>query len=85
MLPMSLFGDDQIRFDLLRKYSINQWGRYPNDVIPLTAADPDFRAAEEIRKAIVDMSVDGVFSYGGAVETPNSGYPVQGTSPIGRR
>jgi aspartate/methionine/tyrosine aminotransferase len=62
---MSLFGDDQIRFDLLRKYSINQWGRYPSDVIPLTAADPDFRAAEEIRKAIVDMAVDGVFSYGG--------------------
>ena len=62
---MSLFGDDQIRFDLLRKYSINQWGRYPKDVIPLTAADPDFRAADEIRKAIIDMSVDGVFSYGG--------------------
>lgn len=47
---MSLFNDDQIRFDLLRKYSINQWGRYPTDVIPLTAADPDFRAAEEIRR-----------------------------------
>jgi aminotransferase len=62
---MSLFGDDQIRFDLLRKYSINQWGRYPKDVIPLTAADPDFRAADEIRKAIIDMSIDGVFSYGG--------------------
>jgi len=62
---MSLFSDDQIRFDLLRKYSINQWGRYPKDVIPLTAADPDFRAAEEIRRAIANMAVDGVFSYGG--------------------
>jgi len=62
---MSLFSDDQIRFDLLRKYSINQWGSYPSDVIPLTAADPDFRAAEEIRRAIANMAVDGVFSYGG--------------------
>ena len=68
---MSLFGDDQIRFDLLRKYSINQWGRYPKDVIPLTAADPDFMAAEEIRRAIIEMSVDGVFSYGGDGGNPS--------------
>lgn len=65
------FGDDQIRFDLLRKYSINQWGRYPKDVIPLTAADPDFRAAEEIRRAIMEMAVDGVFSYGGDGGNPS--------------
>ncbi len=62
---MSHFSDNNIRFDLLRKYSINQWGRYPHDVIPLTAADPDFRTAEEIRRAIANMAVDGVFSYGG--------------------
>ena len=68
---MSLFSDDQIRFDLLRKYSINQWGRYPTDVIPLTAADPDFRAAEEIRRAIANMAVDGVFSYGGDGGNPS--------------
>lgn len=30
----------------------------------MTAADPDFRAAEEIRRAIANMAVDGVFSYG---------------------
>ncbi|RLI02831.1 pyridoxal phosphate-dependent aminotransferase [Candidatus Bathyarchaeota archaeon] len=61
---MSNFKDENIRFDLLRKYSANQWGRYPTDIIPLTAADPDFRAAEPIRKAIIDMAIDGVFSYG---------------------
>ncbi len=68
---MSLFDDDQIRFDLLRKYSINQWGKFPKDVIPLTAADPDFRAAEEIRRAIMEMAVDGVFSYGGDGGNPD--------------
>ncbi len=61
---MSNFRNEEIRFDLLRKYSANQWGRYPTDIIPLTAADPDFKAAEPIRRAIINMSVDGVFSYG---------------------
>jgi aspartate/methionine/tyrosine aminotransferase len=61
---MNHFGDEEIRFDLLRKYSANQWARYPNDVIPLTAADPDFRAAEPIRRALINMSIDGIFSYG---------------------
>ncbi len=61
---MSTFRDEDIRLDLLRKYSANQWGKYPKDVIPLTAADPDFQAAEPIRKAIIDTAIDGVFSYG---------------------
>jgi len=61
---MSSFRDEAIRFDLLRKYSVNQWGRYPPDVIPLTAADPDFRVAEPIRRAIIDVALDGMFSYG---------------------
>ena len=61
---MSSFRDEEIRFDLLRKYSANQWGRYSKEVIPLTAADPDFRAAQQIRQAIIQMAVDGIFSYG---------------------
>ena len=61
---MSSFRDEEIRFDLLRKYSANQWGRYPKEIIPLTAADPDFRAAQPIRQAIIKMAIDGVFSYG---------------------
>jgi len=63
-IPMSRFRDEDIRLDLLRKYSANQWGKYPHDVIPLTAADPDFQAAEPIRKAIIQAAIDGVFSYG---------------------
>lgn len=61
---MSSFSDDEIRFDLLRKHSANQWRRYPKDVIPLTAADPDFRADESIRRAIIETALDGIFSYG---------------------
>ncbi len=61
---MSRFRDEEIRFDLLRKHSANQWGKYPLDIIPLTAADPDFRAAEPIRQAIIQNALDGVFSYG---------------------
>jgi len=63
-IPMSRFRDEDIRLDLLRKYSANQWGKYPHDIIPLTAADPDFQAAEPIRKAIIQAAIDGVFSYG---------------------
>ena len=61
---MSSFKDEEIRFDLLRRHSANQWGKYPPDIIPLTAADPDFRAAEPIRQAIIQNAIDGVFSYG---------------------
>lgn len=61
---MGNFRDEDIRFDLLRKHSVNQWGKYPQDIIPLTAADPDFRTAEPIRQAIIGLALDGVFSYG---------------------
>ena len=71
---MSSFRDEEIRFDLLRKYSANQWGRYPNDIIPLTAADPDFRTAQPIRQAIINMAIDGVFSYG--ADGGNRGFKV---------
>jgi aspartate/methionine/tyrosine aminotransferase len=62
---MSLFGnDDSLRPDLLRKYSWNRWRSLGEGVIPLTAADPDFRVASEIRKAVEEIGSDGVFSYG---------------------
>jgi aspartate/methionine/tyrosine aminotransferase len=61
---MSSFKDEEIRLDLLRKYSANQWGKYPHDVIPLTAADPDFQVAEPIRRSIIEAAIDGIFSYG---------------------
>ncbi|MFH0850427.1 MAG: pyridoxal phosphate-dependent aminotransferase [Candidatus Bathyarchaeota archaeon] len=54
----------EVRLDLLRRYAQNRWAKLPEDVIPLTAADPDFRAAPAIREAIMRAAEDGVFSYG---------------------
>ena len=67
---MEYFSDDAVRLDLLRRRAHNRWARLPMDVIPLTAADPDFRVAEPIRDAIKEAAVDGVFSYG-----PDGGTP----------
>ena len=60
---MDVFSDE-VRLDLLRRYAQNRWAKLPEDVIPLTAADPDFRAAPAIREAVKKMADDGVFSYG---------------------
>jgi len=37
------FSDDAVPLELLRKRAFNlRWAQQPPDVIPLTAADPDF-------------------------------------------
>ena len=54
----------EVHLGLLRRYAQNRWAKLPEDVIPLTAADPDFRAAPAIREAIRRVAEDGVFSYG---------------------
>ncbi len=62
---MSLFGDDCVPMDTLRERAYNlRWATLPDGVIALTAADPDFGVAPEIRQAIVDYVEPGVFSYG---------------------
>lgn len=67
----SLFSDGAVRMDLLRERAFNlRWATLPEDVIPLTAADPDFPIAPEIRQAIKDYADGGVFSYG-----PGEGLP----------
>jgi aminotransferase len=59
------FGDDRVRFDLLRQRAFNlRWATVDPDVIPLTAADPDFSVARCIRDAIGAYTEGGVFSYG---------------------
>jgi len=63
---MSFFDDDTFRNELLRKHARNRWGALAEDVIPLTAADPDFQVAPEIREAVKEIGSDGVFSYGEA-------------------
>jgi len=65
------FSDDAVRFDLLRQRAFNmRWATVDPDVIPLTAADPDFPVARCIRDAIQAYTEGGVFSYG-----PPAGLP----------
>jgi len=62
---MARFDDDQVPLDVLRQRAFNlRWATVEPDVIPLTAADPDFAVAPEIRAAICAYTNDGVFSYG---------------------
>ncbi len=60
-----LFADDQVDINLLRRRAYNlRWAMQPPGVIPLTAADPDFRAAPEIRQALCEYVRDGILGYG---------------------
>ncbi|GAA2062527.1 pyridoxal phosphate-dependent aminotransferase [Streptomyces albiaxialis] len=59
----SLFDDARIRPDLLRDRSHMRWGAYPPDVIPLTAAEPDFPGPRVVKDAIVSAVADGYFPY----------------------
>jgi aspartate/methionine/tyrosine aminotransferase len=68
---LDLFDHRNIRLDILRKRAFNyRWAEVPADVIPLTAADPDFPAAPEIIEALTDYIKDGYLSY-----TPKLGLP----------
>jgi aspartate/methionine/tyrosine aminotransferase len=68
---MTSFSDHDVRLDLLRQRAFNlRWAEQPQDVIPLTAADPDFPTAPAIRDAIVRYVQDGVLSYGPAQGLP---------------
>jgi cysteine-S-conjugate beta-lyase len=61
----NLFSDSAVRLDLLRVRAFNmRWAQQPNDVIPLTAADPDFPICTAIQEHVVRHVRDGVLSYG---------------------
>src|SRR5262249_41352873 len=63
--PPSLFSDSTVRLDLLRERAFNlRWAQQPADVIPLTAADPDFPVCPAIQEQLVRYVRDGVLSYG---------------------
>ncbi len=65
------FSDDAVRLDLLRERAFNlRWAQQPADVIPLTAADPDFPVCPAIREALIRYVSDGVLSYGPAEGLP---------------
>ncbi|MGC2697555.1 MAG: aminotransferase class I/II-fold pyridoxal phosphate-dependent enzyme, partial [Candidatus Angelobacter sp.] len=64
ILP-SPFSDSSVRLDLLRERAFNlRWAQQPPDVIPLTAADPDFPICPAIQEQLVRHVRDGVLSYG---------------------
>lgn len=62
---MNLFSNNQVDLEILRKRAFNyRWATHDIDVIPLTAADPDFRVAKLILDAIQEYSSAGYFPYG---------------------
>lgn len=67
---MGYFDDSSVNLEVLHKRAFNyRWAEVDPDVIPLTAADPDFPCAPAIRQAMLDYVKDGYFSY-----TPKLGY-----------
>ena len=68
---MALFDNENVNVDVLKKRAFNyRWAEVPDGTIPLTAADPDYPVAPEIREAMMAYINDGYFSY-----TPKMGYP----------
>ncbi len=60
-----MFTDNSINLELLKKRAYNlRWATFPSDVIPLTAADPDFPSAPEIAESISAFTKDRYFCYG---------------------
>ena len=65
------FDPDDVPLSILRHRAYNlRWATLSTDVIPLTAADPDYAVALPIQKAIIEYTRGGVFSYG-----PSEGLP----------
>lgn len=59
-----LFEDDQVDLAVLRQRALGmRWAGVPEDVIPLTSADPDFKPAAEIRRAMIEFVEGGYFPY----------------------
>ena len=65
------FADDQVPLAALRRQAFHlRWASQPDDVIPLTAADPDFAVAPVVREAIARHAAEGLFCYGPAEGLP---------------
>jgi aminotransferase len=70
-MDRELFSDRAIDRGQLRRKAYNlRWACVEQDVIPLTAADPDFRAPAVVREALAAYVNEGYFSYG-----PKEGLP----------
>jgi aspartate/methionine/tyrosine aminotransferase len=58
------FSDNAVPLDLLRERAFNlRWAQQPADVIPLTAADPDFPICQAIQEHLIRYVREGVLSY----------------------
>lgn len=65
------FSDDAVPLSLLRELAFNsRWAEQPADVIPLTAADPDFTICPAIQEQLARHVRDGVLTY-----SPPEGLP----------
>ncbi|MEY8758099.1 pyridoxal phosphate-dependent aminotransferase [Chryseobacterium tongliaoense] len=66
-----MFTNNDINFEALKRKAYNgRWAVQEEGIIPFTAADPDFRMAQEIEQGIIEYIKDGYLSYG-----PFSGLP----------
>ena len=60
----NFFSDDAVPMELLRRRAFNlRWAEQPADVIPLTAADPDFPVSPAVQEELVRYVREGVMSY----------------------
>jgi cysteine-S-conjugate beta-lyase len=67
----STFHDNAVPLDLLRQRAFNsRWAQQEPDVIPLTAADPDFRVCPAVRQSLITYAQEGVMSYGPPLGLP---------------
>ncbi len=70
-MRVDAFSDEAVPVNLLRERAFNlRWAEQPPDVIPLTAADPDFPIAPAIRERIARHALEGVMSYGPPLGLP---------------
>lgn len=61
----SYFSNEQVNIDALERKAFNyRWAIHAKGIIPLTAADPDFPVAPQIKESIKKYIADGYFSYG---------------------
>ena len=58
------FNAHHVNLTVLKQRAYNlRWATVPEDVIPLTAADPDFPCSQAIRSAVEEYSKEAYFSY----------------------
>ncbi|MDH6251484.1 aspartate/methionine/tyrosine aminotransferase [Chryseobacterium sp. H1D6B] len=66
-----MFNNNDINFEALKRKAYNgRWAVLEEGIIPLTAADPDFRTAPEIEQGIIEYIKDGYLSYGSFAGLP---------------